>query len=258
MKSFFFASLGKLWRLLSNRRKLKLFSIYFLRYPLLCTRVTPSFEHLDVIRSLKPDLVLDVGFNKGQFAALCSIIFKNTPILGFDPLKYSIYPYVNFMRNYLGSRFDFMNCALSNRNTFEIMKESISSDSSSLFTPSDYNLTLYPSASPRGSNFYVIEAKFSDIVDISKSKKSLLKIDVQGYEHNVLKGISETQFKSIKWIYLELSDMNMYCGQKTRKDIHEFLLGKGYFLSKTANKYFNEYKDLIYCDCLYTRTNSLL
>ena len=258
MKSFFFFSIDKLSRILSNRRKLKLFSIYSLRYPLLCLRVTPSFEHFDVIRSLKPDLILDVGFNKGQFAALCSIIYKNTPILGFDPLKYSIYPYVNFMRTYLGSYFDFLNCALSNRNAFEIMKESISSDSSSLFAASDYNLALYPSASPRGSNFYVLEAKFSDLVDISGTKQSLLKIDVQGYEYNILKGISETQFKSIKWIYLELSDFEMYCGQKTRKDIHEFLLGKGYLLSKTANKYFNEHNDLIYCDCLYTRTSSLL
>ena len=258
MKSFFFASLGKISRLFKNKRKLKLFSIYSLRYPLLCLRVTPSFEHFDVIRNLKPDLILDVGFNKGQFAALCAIIYKNIPILGFDPLKYSIYPYVNFMKTYLGSSFDFLNCALSNRNAFEIMKESISCDSSSLFAPSDYNLALYPSASPRGRDFYVVEAKFSDLIDISETKQSLLKIDVQGYEYNVLKGISETQFKSIKWIYLELSDFEMYCGQKTRKDIHEFLLGKGYLLSKTANKYFNEYNDLIYCDCLYTRTSSLL
>ncbi len=152
MKSFFFVSIDKLSRILSNRRKLKLFSIYYLRYPLLCFRVTPSFEHFDVIQKLKPDLILDVGFNKGQFAALCAIIYKNIPIIGFDPLKYSIYPYVNFMRTYLGSCFDFLNCALSNRNSSEIMKESISPDSSSLFAPSDYNLALYPSASPRGSN----------------------------------------------------------------------------------------------------------
>ena len=182
----------------------------------------PSFEHYNVIRSLQPDLILDVGFNKGQFTALCSILYKNIPILAFEPLKYSIYSNVLFIKSILGPRFDFLNCALSDRNTISKMKESISSDSSSLFSPSEYNLSLYPSASERGKSFHVVEARLSDFADISLAKRSLLKLDVQGYEYKVLQGISDNQFKSIQWIYLELSDVEMYRGQKTRIDIHDY------------------------------------
>ena len=74
--------------------------------------------------------------------------------------------------------------------------------------------------------------------------------------YKVLQGISEIQFKSIKWIYLELSDVEMYHGQKTRKDIHDFLVKKGYILSHTVNIYRDESNRIVYCDCLYTRTTS--
>ena len=69
---------GKLIRLLENKKKLRLFVSNFFRYPFICLRVMPSFEHYNVIRPLQPDLILDVGFNKGQFSALCSILYKNT------------------------------------------------------------------------------------------------------------------------------------------------------------------------------------
>lgn len=253
MKFLSFAFWGKLIRLLENKKKLRLFVSNFFRYPFICLRVMPSFEHYNVIQSLQPDLILDVGFNKGQFSALCSILYKNTAILAFDPLKYSIYSNVVFMKSVLGPRFDFLNCALSDRNTIVKMKESISSDSSSLLAPSEYNLSRYPSASERGRSFHVVEARLSDLVDISLAKRSLLKLDVQGYEHKVIQGISDNQFKSIQWIYLELSDVEMYRGQKSRIDIHDLLLEKGYTLSVTANVYRDEHDRIVYCDCLYTR-----
>ena len=76
MKPPFTALFGKLTRLLANPSKLKLFLIYVLRHPSICLREMPSFEHFHVIRHLQPDLVLVVGFNKGQFTALCSILYK--------------------------------------------------------------------------------------------------------------------------------------------------------------------------------------
>ena len=121
-----------------------------------------------------------------------------------------------------------------------------------MLAPSEYNLSRYPSASERGRSFHVVEARLSDLVDIS-SQRSLLKLDVQGYEHKVIQGISDNQFKSIQWIYLEFPDVEMYRGQKTRIDIHDLLLEKGYMLSVTANVYRDEHDRIVYCDCLYTR-----
>ena len=255
MSSLSFAFFGKCLRFLKNTKKIKRLLSLSLQRPYLCFRIIPSVEHIDVIKSLQPDLVLDVGFNRGQFTALCSILYPKTRILAFDPLKYSIYSKVNFMRSYLGSYFDFLNCALSDRNTFAAMKESYSLDSSSLLTPSDYNLARYPSVSSKGISYHVIEATLSELVDISFANQSLLKLDVQGYEYNVLKGVSDLQFNSIKWIYLELSDIEMYSGQKTRKDIHQLLLSKDYALTETTNIYRDAQNKIIYCDCLYTRNN---
>ena len=46
--------------------------------------------------------------------------------------------------------------------------------------------------------------KLSNIIDIKKiNKVDLLKIDTEGYEYNVLKGIKNEDFKKIKFIYFE-------------------------------------------------------
>ena len=85
---------------------------------------------------------------------------------------------------------------------------------------------------------------------------NLIKIDVQGYELQVLEGISKQIYKKIKWIYIELTDVNLYQGQSSREVIEKFLEENGFFLYKRFNIYPNKNdNNILYCDGLYKNKN---
>ena len=87
---------------------------------------------------------------------------------------------------------------------------------------------------------------------------NLLKIDVQGYEIKILKGISNEIYKNIEWIYIELSEIELYKGQGSYSEIDRFLKNKGFFAEGKFNitKKHNQGK-IIYCDALYKNIYSI-
>ena len=44
--------------------------------------VAPTLEHLDVIRGIACDRLIDVGANRGQFSLLFRVLHPTTPIDG--------------------------------------------------------------------------------------------------------------------------------------------------------------------------------
>jgi len=64
---------------------------------------------------------------------------------------------------------------------------------------------------------------------------SLLKIDVQGYEKEVLSGAAETLRKT-KFLLIELNYMPQYVGGSWLAEIHELLAGKHGFVLVDATK----------------------
>ena len=74
----------------------------------------------------------------------------------------------------------------------------------------------------------------------------VLKIDTEGYEYNVLKGINNDQFKFIKFIYFEHHyDLMLKKGYKFQ-DINEFLVGKGFKKSFKIKMKFRKTFEYIY------------
>ena len=72
--------------------------------------------------------------------------------------------------------------------------------------------------------------KLSNIIDIQNiNKVDLLKIDTEGYEYNVLKGIKNEDFKKIKFIYFEHHYDLMINKEYKYSDIHFFLKNKNFF-----------------------------
>ncbi len=79
----------------------------------------------------------------------------------------------------------------------------------------------------------------------------LLKLDVQGFELNVLKGATET-LKSCKYVYAECSDVALYDGQSLRPEVSEFLATNGFIEAERYNATYDG-GQLIQADYLYTR-----
>src|SRR5665213_3234322 len=54
-------------------------------WPALAIGVAPSAEHLEVLRSLHIDGIIDVGANRGQFTLACRLAQPGVPIVAFEP-----------------------------------------------------------------------------------------------------------------------------------------------------------------------------
>ena len=82
-------------------------------------------------------------------------------------------------------------------------------------------------------------------------KDSLLKIDVQGFELDVLKGLA-LKIKCFKYIYVELSHVELYREQALYNEVSNFLVDSGFICQEVVNKsYFNS--KLVQADYLYKR-----
>lgn len=49
--------------------------------------VAMTLEHIPALKNLKPELVVDVGANKGQFSLLARQLFPQARVIAFEPLS---------------------------------------------------------------------------------------------------------------------------------------------------------------------------
>lgn len=202
-----------------------------LRHPLsrkaLKHGVAPSFEHFEILKGLKNiKCLVDVGANVGQFSLLCKIVHPNAHIHAFEPLNKAADTYVNL----LGHETDVQlyRHAIGSKAADQLINVTAKSDSSSLLAP-DAQSRIFP-----GTHVVSQEAvRVLPLQDVLRDEEipspALLKIDVQGYEGEVLKG-SEHLLDSFDWIYCEASFIELYSGQPLADEIIAWLAARGFRL----------------------------
>tara|TARA_Y100001978_G_scaffold200121_1_gene215749 strand:+ start:696 stop:1496 length:801 start_codon:yes stop_codon:yes gene_type:complete len=220
-------------------------------------KTLPSFEHRHILKiDPFPDNIIDVGFNKGQFSSLILIFKKKVSIYAFDPNVGETIFIANKIKNSYPQRFEFFNFALGDVIESKFLNLAVSSDNNSFMKPTIENEDLYSKVLLTGKKSKVLIKTLSSVNFKLNSSNNLLKIDVQGFELKVLKGISNKLYKKIKWIYIEVSEIKMYKGQGSLKMIDDFLRENGFFLEKKFNIVRSSYdKKIIYCDSLYKKVN---
>lgn len=213
--------------------------------------VVPSIEHISCLRNLKIDTVYDVGANRGQFSLLCKYLYDEVKIISFEPLTKPFKTYSKVFKN--SSNVKSYQIALGAKQRQEKIYVTKQDDSSSLLKP----LLI--------SNIFLgakAVNEFNIKIDCGKnffSEKlvgnTLLKIDVQGYELEVLKGFSD-KLGCFKYIFVELSGVELYSGQPIYTHIINYLNKKGFSLISKTNEFF--YNDeFIQADFLFIHKNQL-
>ena len=76
-----------------------------------------------------------------------------------------------------------------------------------------------------------------EVINFKRDKIYLLKIDVQGYENQVLLG-AKKNLKNIKYIIIELSNSEFYKNQSKNNKIIKLLNNYGFKILKIFNKSF--------------------
>jgi FkbM family methyltransferase len=236
----------KLLRIIQNK--------YFLKI-LLRFGVAASVEHIQVFNNLKNNnflSIVDIGANRGQFALIARNYFPNAKIISFEPLAeaakifrdiFSSDSKVHLYENALGSVRKQMEIHVSKRD-----------DSSSLLPISGLQDRIFPGTAEKETR--TVEVKTLDeILSVdSIEQPALLKIDVQGFEIDVLKGC-ESLLPSFEYVYVECSFVELYEGQSLAHDVISFLSTEGFTLSGIFNLSYSKQGFPIQGDFLFKKQN---
>ena len=172
-----------------------------------------------IVKDLNFSTVIDVGSNKGQFIMLIEGLFENKYIYSFEPIKEVLEKQKKLFK-YKKNIF-FFNHALGSNSTNKNFYITKRIDSSSF---------LKVRESSKNNNYNIKEKRSISIkaLDDVFAKTNLiepilLKIDVQGYELEVLKGCKNL-LKKIKYIIAEVSENQLYIDQPVLDEINNFLI----------------------------------
>jgi FkbM family methyltransferase len=242
-------------RLLCNPKKLIWILQIKLKARFLPADVLPSYEHrflFDIID--EPSAFIDIGFNKGQFSSLALIKRPKSRVLAFDPSPESSAFYAPPLLKAFPHRFTFYNLAVGDRDELIVLNRAISFDNNSLLIPTDENIRKFPRAAMSHQSETVSMTRLGSIDFRDFGNSLFLKVDVQGFEIFVLRGLGESLAKKIRWIYVELAGLSLYHGQASSLEIKSYIYSLGFSLVSD----YNIHKDpstgsVIYCDSLFER-----
>jgi FkbM family methyltransferase len=213
----------------------------------LSAAVVPTIEHGPGLAGVSPATVIDVGANKGQFTAFARARWPRARFFAFEPLPG---PSRRF-RAIFGDRVPLYNLALGREDaTLEIHIAS-REDSSSLLPIGRLQVEEFHTAEV--ATLSVPVRRLDGVLgDGSVVAPALLKIDVQGFEHEVLEGCTGIA-DLIEWIYVEASFVELYQGQKLYGEVERLLASMGYDPVREHNVQLGKSGSKIQADILFAR-----
>jgi FkbM family methyltransferase len=169
---------------------------------------------LEFSKKVEQDYFLDIGSNCGYYALFIAKTFPNTPVLAFEPIRKTYDKLIkNIHLNNLGQQIQTFNFGLSDANNEVEMRALVKKGfiQSGGFTVHDKNRMLKKNEILLKTNL-----KIGDEIIKYTNKKLLIKIDVEGHEINVLKGLKDL-IKNNK-IYMQIEIFH-----ENRENIFNFL-----------------------------------
>lgn len=221
-----------------------------LRTALLRYAVLAGVEHKDILERVgfTPEVVLDVGANRGQFSLAVRSIFPEAKLVAFEPLPRAASVYRSVFAN--DNLTTLHEAALgASRGRIKIYVTA-ADDSSSALMPSQLQKSLFPGSSVQEE----VEVRVHVLSDFADQLGSscLLKIDVQGFEKSVLEGSVDCLHR-INAVYVECSFVELYSGQAVAGDVIGFLARRGFSLRGVHNSHCDRAGFVLQADLLFCR-----
>lgn len=231
-------------------KKIFILLLNFKFYNFIFEEVFPSLEFYYLLRNKKYRTILDIGAHKGQFTKLINKIYNGIEIHSFEPQKRI---FNNYLRKYnygTTNKINFYNFAIGDKEDKIKMNISNKSDSSSLKKINELQHQIFPGT--EFSEIQIVNIKnLDDIFFSNLLKPLLLKVDVQGYELEILKSL-KNNIQKIDEILIEVSFEELYEGQALEKEIDAYLSDYNFRLKNQINNIYKKGK-IIQCDRLYIK-----
>lgn len=212
--------------------------------------VAASVEHEAMLKQLQCKTVIDVGANRGQFALTARHCFPEAKILSFEPLRAPRRYFHKVFRN--DPRVCLFEVAIGPLVGNETMHVSKRDDSSSILPITPMQVALFPGTAEVSLETIAMSTLDKCITSKQIEGPALLKVDVQGFELEALKGC-ESLLQNVKYAYIECSFLELYLGQSLASDVIGWLASHGFSLSGIYNPTCNQEGRAVQADLLFIK-----
>lgn len=217
-------------------------------WPALRRGVAASVEHARVPFTA-PATVLDVGASSGQFAVFAAARWPRARIVSFEPIPAAQARYAAAMRG----RAVLHPVAVGAAPGRATLHVAAADDSSSLLPITERQIASYPGTQEQHT-LEVDVVTLDDHLDRDLPAPWLLKIDVQGFELEVLRGATAT-LERVGQIYVECSFVELYGAQALADEVIAFLFERGFRLAGVHNVDYHG-GHAVQADLLFSRAGS--
>jgi FkbM family methyltransferase len=176
-------------------------------------------------QGLKPQTIIDVGANIGQFAIASSSIYPQAIIYSFEPNPGCV---AKMKRNVSHKKnINIFAMGLGDHDAMFDLHINSHSHSSSFLALSDNHKQVFPDAVEKRRISVNVKTLDHIFQDIQLTPPILLKLDVQGFEAAVLAGASET-LQKVDYILVETSFKELYKGEAIFRDLLSMIEVSGF------------------------------
>jgi FkbM family methyltransferase len=211
--------------------------------------VAPSIEHVETLGTTKLSTLVDIGANRGQFTLLARLLFPDARIFAFEPLSG---PADVFRRLFAEDKeVKLYDVAIGNEAGTARMNVMSRDDSSSVLEPESLQGEIF-GTDPSSVQAVRIQRLAESLDRSNLVRPALMKIDVQGYELEVLHGSSEL-LSLFDAILVECSYVRLYKSQPLASDIISWLATKGFALQGVFNQHIDAERGPIQADFLFAK-----
>ncbi len=185
--------------------------------------VAATVENEPFLRAYKFATYIDVGANKGQFALAALAANPAGRVISFEPVDTAI---ANFKRLFASdARVTLYECALGEADGIAIIRVPESSGSASMIVPL--------SGSVRNQEIRVSTLD-GVLADSSFEEPVLLKLDIQGFELQALRGGTRI-LDQVSDLFVEVSFASLAPDHATAQQVIEYLAARGFALAGVYN-----------------------
>lgn len=194
--------------------------------------VRAAIEHETIFANTDFKTIVDIGANRGQFALVARKCLPLSQIISFEPLAE---PAAVFKKLFQEDKSVILHqVAVGPEQGDAVIHISHKDYSSSLLPITELQSDLFPGTSERGQQTIRVERLSDRLSPEVIHTPALLKLDVQGYELETIKG-SVDLLPLFSYIYAECGFLELYKGQALASQVIAFLRQKGFHLRGVYN-----------------------
>lgn len=225
--------------------------IYF--YP----KLASSYKDLKLsVEHGKGMIIFDVGANKGQSVRFFKRLYPQSQVYGFEPAFNTFKALKQFIEKKKYTGISIFPIGLGDTPRESIFHESDLSETSTFATPSPDSkylkkknrILFQKSSNAYKSNLMQITTLDSFVDENKIDFIDILKIDVEGFEFEVIQGSKKTlKHSRVGILQIESQDNDMFCDNFP--EIDSFLKNYNYSLIKEIRHPFGNFREVLYKGC---------